>query len=582
VLAIGNPFGIGETVTSGIVSAKGRSVGILADVEGYKDFIQTDAAINPGNSGGALVDVDGRLVGINTAILSRNGGFQGVGLAVPANMVGQVADSLVKTGKVIRGYLGVGIQSITPALAESFDLKNNKGALVSEVVPDAPAANAGLKGGDVITAVNGQPVTDANDLKLKVSALSPGTKLNLEVLRYGEKTQLNSDASQDGSAWFVRVIDPRHGSIWVKAPPDWVQAVVQRIPIPEWGVTAEREIPTVRLPQDALRDYAVASRTLFDGRLIQAGRSTDSSAVLLAPLRRAFGGVGAAVLILSVAVGTLFAWRATRPLREVSDTARRILETGDFAARVPAPDGSDELAVLVRQLNTLLRQERHARARAARNARQSRPRPPHAAHPAPRHRRARTAGRTRPGRGARCARRLCQRVRSRSPPARSPARHLRRRGRRVEAEPRPPRCSHARRAAADLYREVADEKKITLTLDQPASAELDADAIRLGQAINNLLDNALKYTPASGHIALATRAETNAVVITVTDNGPGVPPAEREAIFRRLYRGDASRSQRGLGLGLSLVKAFVEAHGGTVAIDAALGGGAHFTIRLPR
>jgi len=203
--------------------------------------------------------------------------------------------------------------------------------------------------------VNGQPVTDANDLKLKVSALSPGTKLNLEVLRYGEKTQLNSDASQDGSAWFVRVIDPRHGSIWVKAPPDWVQAVVQRNPIPEWGVPAEREIPTVRLPQDALRDYAVASRTLFDGRLIQAGRSTDSSAVLLAPLRRAFGGVGAAVLILSVAVGTLFAWRATRPLREVSDTARRILETGDFAARVPAPDGSDELAVLVRQLNTLLR-----------------------------------------------------------------------------------------------------------------------------------------------------------------------------------------------------------------------------------
>src|SRR4029434_5946357 len=126
-----------------------------------------------------LVDVNGRLVGICTAILSRNGGFQGVGLAVPANMVGQVADSLVKTGKVVRGYLGVNIQSITPALAEAFDLKSNKGALVSEVVPDAPAANAGLREGDVITAVNGQPVTDANDLKLQVSALSPGTKLNL-------------------------------------------------------------------------------------------------------------------------------------------------------------------------------------------------------------------------------------------------------------------------------------------------------------------------------------------------------------------------------------------------------------------
>src|SRR5437868_6493992 len=140
VLAIGNPFGIGETVTTGIVSAKGRSIGILADVEGYEDFIQTDAAINPGNSGGALVDVDGRLVGINTAILSRSGGFQGVGTAVPANLVSQVTESLVKTGKVVRGYLGVGVQNITPSLADSLSLKSRQGALVSEVVPNAPAA----------------------------------------------------------------------------------------------------------------------------------------------------------------------------------------------------------------------------------------------------------------------------------------------------------------------------------------------------------------------------------------------------------------------------------------------------------
>ena len=166
--------------------------------------------------------------------------------------------------------------------------------------------------------------------------------------------RLNGSATQDGDAWFVRVIDPRDGPVWVKAPPDWVQTVVQRIPIPEWGVSAERAIPTVRLPHDALRDYAIASRTLFDGRLIQVGRSADSRAVLLAPLRRAFGAVGAVVLFLSVAAGTFLAWCATRPLREVSDTARRILETGDFAARVRAPNGSGELAVLVRQLNTLL------------------------------------------------------------------------------------------------------------------------------------------------------------------------------------------------------------------------------------
>jgi serine protease Do len=209
VLAIGNPFGIGETVTSGIISAKGRNVGILSDVEGYEDFIQTDAAINPGNSGGALVDVGGRLVGINTAILSRSGGFQGVGLAVPANMVAQVADSLVKTGKVVRGFLGVNIQNVTPALAESFAVKGNKGALVSEVMPDSPAAKAEIKEGDIIVAVNGQPVTDANDLKLLVSALPPGTKLDLDLLRNGDKQQLTATSGElPGSRRDGRLGDP--------------------------------------------------------------------------------------------------------------------------------------------------------------------------------------------------------------------------------------------------------------------------------------------------------------------------------------------------------------------------------------
>ena len=136
--------------------------------------------------------------------------------------------------------------------------------------------------------------------------------------------------------------------------------------------------------------------------------------------------------------------------------------------------------------------------------------------------------------------------------------------------------------AADLYREVAEEKKIAVTLDQPAAVEFDADAIRLGQAVNNLLDNALKYTPPGGRVTLAARSESGAAIIAVSDNGPGVPPVEREAIFRRLYRSDASRSQRGLGLGLSLVKAIVESHGGTVAVDDAPGGGARFVVRLPR
>ncbi len=187
VLAMGNPFGIGETVTTGIVSAKGRRPGLGLD---YEDFVQTDAAINPGNSGGALVDVEGRLIGINTAILSRNGGFQGVGLAVPSNLVSQVADGLVKNGKVVRGFLGVGAQDLTPMLAESLGLETKRGALVSDVQPDSPAAKAGLQNGDVITALNGQPIEDANRLTVTVGAIAPGTKLDLEIVRDGKKETL--------------------------------------------------------------------------------------------------------------------------------------------------------------------------------------------------------------------------------------------------------------------------------------------------------------------------------------------------------------------------------------------------------
>lgn len=188
VLAIGNPFGIGETVTTGIVSAKGRRPGLGLD---YEDFVQTDAAINPGNSGGALVDVDGRLIGINTAILSRSGGFQGVGLAVPANLVSQVADGLVKNGKVVRGYLGVGAQDLTPSLAESLGLKTQRGALVADVQPDSPAAKGGLKNGDVITAVDGKTIEDANKLTFSIGAVSPGTKLSLDVVRDGKTQKLS-------------------------------------------------------------------------------------------------------------------------------------------------------------------------------------------------------------------------------------------------------------------------------------------------------------------------------------------------------------------------------------------------------
>jgi serine protease Do len=187
VLAVGHPFGIGQTVTTGIVSAKGRATLGLD----YEDFIQTDAAINPGNSGGALVDVQGRLIGMNTAILSHSGGNQGIGFAVPTNLARWVMESLVNNGRVERGFLGVNIQDLTPQLAKQFKASDAKGALVAGVTADSPAEKAGVKSGDVITDFNGKPVTDSRHLKLQVGITVPGAAVPMTVLRDGKTMSLN-------------------------------------------------------------------------------------------------------------------------------------------------------------------------------------------------------------------------------------------------------------------------------------------------------------------------------------------------------------------------------------------------------
>ncbi len=187
VLAIGNPFGVGQTVTSGIISARGRGVGLAT----YEDYIQTDASINPGNSGGALVDAQGKLIGINTAILSPSGGNLGIGFAVPVNMARGVMESLIAHGKVTRGYLGVMIQPLTPELAKAFKVDPDKGVLVGDVVADSPAAKAGLKAGDVVLAFNGREVEDPRHLQLRSSQTVPGTKVTLSVLREGKRQELD-------------------------------------------------------------------------------------------------------------------------------------------------------------------------------------------------------------------------------------------------------------------------------------------------------------------------------------------------------------------------------------------------------
>jgi serine protease Do len=189
IFAIGDPFGIGETATMGIVSATGR--GGLG-IEGYEDFIQTDAAINPGNSGGAMIDLHGDLIGINTAILTGGGGGnQGVGFAIPINMARSVMDQIVGHGKVVRGYLGLYPQDVTPALARQFGLNKPGGALVSGLKSDAPAAKAGLRDGDVILELNGQLVQSANDLRLRISQTAPGTSVKLQISRDGRVQDVN-------------------------------------------------------------------------------------------------------------------------------------------------------------------------------------------------------------------------------------------------------------------------------------------------------------------------------------------------------------------------------------------------------
>lgn len=197
VLAIGNPFGLGQTVTSGIVSALGRS-GI--NVDGYEDFIQTDASINPGNSGGALVDIDGNLIGINTAIIAPSGGNVGIGFAVPVVMAEAVMDQLLEYGEVRRGRLGITIQDVTPELAEALDLRTPEGAVVTQVQPGSAAEEAGLNAGDVVIAVDGTRIVNSSDLRNRIGLTPVGDDIEMTVMRDGKRRVFDIEIGTSGQA----------------------------------------------------------------------------------------------------------------------------------------------------------------------------------------------------------------------------------------------------------------------------------------------------------------------------------------------------------------------------------------------
>ncbi|HKK15642.1 MAG TPA: DegQ family serine endoprotease [Gammaproteobacteria bacterium] len=193
VIAIGNPFGLGQTVTSGIVSALSRS-GL--GIEGYEDFIQTDASINPGNSGGALVNLNGELVGINTAIFSRSGGNIGIGFAIPINLALNVMEQLLETGEVKRGFLGVYAQDLDPELAEAFGLSRQTGAIINKILPGSPAEEAGLKTGDIVTRIDGKGVRNAADVKNRIGLLNVGDVITFDILRDGKPMIVKAEIAE--------------------------------------------------------------------------------------------------------------------------------------------------------------------------------------------------------------------------------------------------------------------------------------------------------------------------------------------------------------------------------------------------
>lgn len=245
VLAMGNPFGLGQTVTMGIVGATGRAFGIMRQQEGYEDFIQTDAAINPGNSGGALVNTRGELVGINSAIVSRSGGNNGVGFAVPVNLAHSIMRQLVDTGHVSRGYMGVGIQDVTPEMSKTLSVPDSRGAVITNVEEGSPADKAGFKRYDVVRSIAGKPVRDARELRLGVASTPPGKSLKIAILRDGAERNLNIELGElpEGNARSTPSESSQEGVLSGVTVEDLTPQIAERLGVQGSGVVVSRVAP---------------------------------------------------------------------------------------------------------------------------------------------------------------------------------------------------------------------------------------------------------------------------------------------------------------------------------------------------
>lgn len=388
----------------------------------------------------------------------------------------------------------------------------------------------------------------------------------------------SSQPEQVQHTLFVQVINPFTQDQFLSVPDDWV--TLRDVPTGYEGVHVQERV--LRIPQNEQRDFIIQEMKLPHGELLRVGRSTDSRQALLNPVRRSFFLAGSATVLLGFLFGAFLANRAMRPVTEIVATARDIIQTGKLDARVAERASNDELDELVRLFNTLLDKNQaliHAMRESLDNVAHDLRTPL-----------ARLRGvaevALQSGAGADAAREALADCVEESERVLSMLNTLmditEAESGMMKLERQQVDLCQLARDAAELYEYVAEEKHIRVRTDLPARCEASVDQVRMRQVFANLLDNAIKYTPEGGEVTISVQAQNGEAVASFRDTGMGIPPDEQDKIWSRLYRGDKSRSQRGLGLGLSLVKAVVEAHGGRASVKSEVNKGSDFTVRLPR